>query len=122
MLMIYTTAEDYIQLNLPRMLSELTKDDKESYALSINVFKIPFGAENADSSMIYISVMNIRLEHKEDFLDILKENFGLDPAWLTKDEDYIQDKSGLIMGNFNLAYKVPINIIEQLAVLYKIAI
>lgn len=120
MLMIYTTAEDYIQLNLPRMLSELTKDDKESYALSINVFKIPFGAENTNFSMIYISVMNIRLGHKEAFLDILKENFGLDPAWLTKDEDYIQDESGCIFGNFNLAYKVPVDLIEKLAILYKI--
>ena len=29
-MLIYTTAENYIQLNLPGMLSELTKDDKES--------------------------------------------------------------------------------------------
>ena len=117
---IYTIAEDYIQLHLPKMLSELTEGDKESYAVSINVFKIPFGAENADSCMVYINVMNIKLEHKHDFLDMLKEKFGLDPAWLTKDEDYIYEDN--IMSNYNLAYKVPINIIEQLAVLYKIAI
>lgn len=53
-MLIYISAENYIQLNLPEMLSELTKDDKESYALSINVFKIPFGVENANFSMIYI--------------------------------------------------------------------
>ena len=39
--------------------------------------------------MISISVMNVKLEHKQAFLDILKEKFGLDPVWLTKDEDYI---------------------------------
>ena len=77
-------------MNLPGIFSELTKDDKESYALGINVFKIPFGVENANFSMIYINVMNVKLEHKQAFLDILKEKFGLDPAWLTKDEDYIR--------------------------------
>lgn len=70
--------------------------------------------------MVYISIINIRLEHKQDFLDMLKEKFGLDSAWLTKDKDYIYEDN--IMSNYNLAYKVPINIIEQLAVLYKIAI
>ena len=120
-MLIYTTAENYIQLNLPGMLSELTKDDKESYALSINVFKIPFGAENANFPIVYISVMNVRLEHKQDFLDILKEKFGLDPAWLTKDEDYIY-KSDKTVANYNLAYRVPIDLIEKLAVLYKMTI
>ena len=120
-MLIYISAENYIHLNLPRMLSELTKGDKESYALSINVFKIPFGAENADYYMVYINVMNVKLEHKQDFLDILKEKFGLDPAWLTKDEDYIYENNETI-ANYNLAYQVSINIIEQLAVLYKIAI
>lgn len=119
-MLIYTTAENYIQLNLSKMLSELTKDDKESYALSINVLKIPFGAENANSSMVYINVMNIRLGHKEAFLDILKENFGLDPAWLTKDEDYIYGDN--IMSNFSLAYKVPVSLIEQFAIVYRITI
>ena len=120
-MLIYTTAENYIQLNLPRMLSELTRGDKESYALSINVFKIPFGAENANFSMIYISAMNVELEHKQDFLNILKENFGLDPAWLTKDEDYIYENDETV-ANYNLAYQVPVDLIKQLAVLYKIAI
>lgn len=119
-MLIYTTAENYIQLNLPGMLSELTKDDKESYALSINVF-IPFGAENANFSMIHINVMNVKLEHKQAFLDILKEKFGLDPAWLTKDEDYIY-KSDKTVVNYNLEYRVPIDLIEKLAVLYKMAI
>ena len=77
-MLIYISAENYIQLNLPDMLSELTKDDKESYALSINVFKIPFGVENANFPMVYISIMNVKLEHKQAFLDILKEKFGLD--------------------------------------------
>lgn len=37
-MLIYISAENYIQLNLPEMLSELTKDDKEkSYALSIKI-------------------------------------------------------------------------------------
>lgn len=120
-MLIYTTAENYIQLNLPGILSELTKDDKESYALSINVFKIPFGAENANFPMVYISVMNVKLEHKQAFLDILKEKFGLDPAWLTKDEDYIY-KSDKTVVNYNLEYKVPIDLIEKLAVLYKMTI
>lgn len=120
-MLIYIPAENYIQLNLSKMLSELTKDDKESYALSINVFKIPFGAENADSSMVYIRVMNIKLEHKQNFLDILKENFGLDPMWLTKDEDYIYENDETV-ANYNLAYQVPVSLIEKLALLYKIAI
>ena len=34
-MLIYISAENYIQLNLPDMLSELTKDDKESYVLGI---------------------------------------------------------------------------------------
>ena len=118
-MLIYTTAEDYIQLNLPRILSELTKGDKESYALSINVFKIPFGAENADTCMVYISVMNIRLEHKQDFLDQLKEKFGLDSVWLTKDEDYIYANDETV-ANYRLAYRVPVSLIENLAILYKI--
>jgi len=121
-MLVYTAAEDYIQLNLPRMLSELTKGDKEVYALSINIFKIPFGAENANFAMVYISVINVKLEHKQDFLDQMEENFGLKPAWLTKDEAYIQDESGRIFGNFNLAYKVPVDLLEQLAVLYKMTI
>lgn len=120
-MLIYIGAENYIQLNLPKMLSELTKDDKESYALSINVFKIPFGAENANFSMVYINVMNVRLEHKQDFLNILKENFGLDSAWLTKDEDYLYENNETV-ANFNLAYQVPVDLIKELAVLYKIAI
>jgi len=120
-MLIYIPAENYIQLNLSKMLSELTKDDKESYALSINVFKIPFGAENADFSMVYIRVMNIKLEHKQNFLDILRENFGLDPMWLTKDEDYIYENDETI-ANYNLAYQVPIGLIEKLALLYKLAI
>ena len=120
-MLIYISAENYIQLNLPKMLSELTKDDKESYALSINVFKIPFGAENAKFSMIYISAMNVRLEHKQDFLDILEEKFGLDPAWLTKDEDYIYENNETV-ANYNLAYQVPVSLIENLAVLYKMTI
>ena len=120
-MLIYTTAENYIQLNLPGMLSELTKDDKESYVLGINVFKIPFGAENANFPMVYISVMNVRLEHKQDFLDILKENFGLDPIWLTKDEDYIYENNETV-ANYNLTYRVPIDLIEKLAVLYKMTI
>lgn len=120
-MLIYTTAENYIQLNLPGILSELTRGDKESYALSINVFKIPFGVENANFSMIYISVINVRLEHKQGFLDILKEKFGLDPAWLTKDEDYVY-KSDKTVVNYNLAYRVPIDLIEKLAVLYKMNI
>lgn len=120
-MLIYTTAENYIQLNLPKVLSELTKGDKESYALSINVFKIPFGAENANFSMVYISAMNVKLKHKQEFLNILKENFGLNPAWLTKDEDYIYENNETV-ANYNLAYKVPIDLIEKLAVLYRIAI
>lgn len=118
-MLIYTTAENYIQLNLPGILSELTKDDKESYALSINVFKIPFGVENANFSMISINVTNVKLEHKQAFLDILKEKFGLDPVWLTKDEDYIY-KSDKTVVNYNLAYRVPVSLIENLAMLYKI--
>lgn len=120
-MLIYTTAENYIQLNLPGILSELTRGDKESYVLSINVFKIPFGAENANFSMVYINVTNVKLEHKQAFLDILKEKFGLDPAWLTKDEDYIY-KSDKTVVNYNLAYRVPIDLIEKLAVLYKMTI
>ena len=116
----YISAENYIQLNLPKMLSELTKNDKESYAISINVFKIPFGAENVDSSMVYISAMNVKLEHKQDFLDMVEEKFGLDPAWLTKDEDYIYENDETV-ANYNLAYQVPIDLIEKLAILYKIA-
>ena len=119
-MLIYISAENYIQLNLPKLLSELTKGDKESYALSINVFKIPFGAENAGSAMIYINVTNIRLEHKQDFLNILKENFGLDSAWLTKDEDYIYENNETV-ANYNLAYQVPVGLIEKLALLYKLA-
>lgn len=119
-MLIYISAENYIQLNLPKILSELTRGDKESYALSINVFKIPFGAENADTCMIYISVMNIKLDHKQDFLDMVKEKFGLDPAWLTKDEDYIYENNETI-ANYNLAYQVPVSLIENLAILYKIA-
>ena len=119
-MLIYISAENYIQLNLPKILSELTRGDKESYALSINVFKIPFGAENADTCMVYISVMNIKLDHKQDFLDIVKEKFGLDPAWLTKDEDYIYENNETI-ANYNLAYQVPVSLIENLAILYKIA-
>ena len=120
-MLIYISAENYIQLNLPKMLSELMKGDKESYALSINVFKIPFGAENANFSMIYINVMNVRLEHKQDFLDILEEKFGLDPAWLTKDEDYIYENNETV-ANYNLAYQVPVDLIEKLAILYKMTI
>ena len=119
-MLIYTTAENYIQLNLPGMLSELTKDDKESYALSINVFKIPFGAENANFCMVYIEVINIKLKHKQAFLDMLKEKFGLDPAWLTKDEDYIYE-SNKTVANYNLEYNVPVSLIEKLAILYKMA-
>lgn len=119
---MYDSAENYIQLNLPRMLSELTKDDKESYALNINVFKIPFRAENTNFFRVYITVKNIKLEHKQAFLDILKESFGLDSTLLTEDADYVSDESGFIFGNFNLAYRVPIALIEKLAVLYKIAI
>ena len=104
------------------MLSELTKNDKEkSYALSINVFKIPFGAENTNFCRVYINVIGIRLAHKQDFLDILKENFGLDSAWLTKDDDYIYE-SDKTVANYNLEYKVPIDLIEKLAVLYKMTI
>ena len=120
-MLIYISAENYIQLNLPEMLSELTKDDKESYILGINVFKIPFGAENANFPMVYISVMNVKLEHKQAFLDILKEKFGLDPAWLTKDEDYIYKREKTVV-NYNLEYKVPIDLIEKVAVLYKMTI
>ena len=120
-MLIYTSAENYIQLNLPKMLSELTKGDKESYALSINVFKIPFGAENANFSMVYISAMNVRLEHKQDFLNILEEKFGLNPVWLTKDEDYIYENDETV-ANYNLAYQVPVSLIENLAVLYKMTI
>lgn len=120
-MLIYIPAENYIQLNLPKMLSELTKDDKESYALSINIFKIPFGAENANFSMVYINVTNIKLEHKQDFLNILKENFGLDSAWLAKNEDYIYEGNEA-MGNYNLAYQVPVSLIEKLAILYKMTI
>lgn len=120
-MLIYTTADNYIRLNLPKMLSELTKDDKEKgYALSVNIFKIPFGAENTNFCMVYIKVINIKLKHKQDFLDTLKENFGLDSAWLTKDEDYIY-KSDETIANYNLEYKVPVSLIEKLAVLYKIA-
>lgn len=118
-MLIYTTAEDYLQVNLPRILFGLTKDDKESYALSINVFKIPFGAENANYSMVYISVMNIKLKHKQAFLDQVEENFGLKPEWLTKDEDYIYENDETV-ANYNLAYRVPVSLIENLAVLYKI--
>ena len=50
---------------------------------------------------------------------MLKEKFGLDPAWLTKDEDYIY-KSDKTVVNYNLEYRVPIDLIEKLAVLYKI--
>ena len=120
-MLIYISAENYMQLNLPDMLSELTKDDKESYALSINVFKIPFGAENANFSMISINVTNVKLEHKQVFLDMLKEKFGLDPVWLIKDEDYIY-KSDKTVVNYNLEYRVPIDLIEKLAVLYKMTI
>ena len=119
-MLIYISAENYIQLNLPKILSELTKDDEGCCAININVFKIPFGAENADFAMVYISIINIRLEHKQGFLDQLKEKFGLDSAWLTKDEDYIYEDN--IMSNYNLAYKVPIDLIEKLAVLYKMTI
>ena len=94
---------------------------KNPYALSISVFKIPFGAENANFSMISISVMNVKLEHKQAFLDILKEKFGLDPVWLIKDEDYIY-KSDKTVVNYNLAYRVPVSLIENLAVLYKMNI
>lgn len=118
-MLIYTTADNYIWLNLPRILSELTKDDKEKgYALRVNVFKIPFGAENANFCMVYIKVINIKLKHKQAFLDMLKEKFGLDPVWLTKDEDYIY-KSNKTVANYNLEYKVPVSLIEKLAVLYK---
>ena len=120
-MLIYISAENYIQLNLPGMLSELTKDDKESYALSVNIFKIPFGAENANFCMVYIEVMGIRLAHKQGFLDILKENFGLDSAWLTKDEAYIYE-SNKTVANYTLEYKVPVDLIEKLAVLYKMTI
>ena len=120
-MLIYISAENYIQLNLPDMLSELTKDDKESYVLGINVFKIPFGAENANFPMVYISVMNVKLEHKQVFLDMLKEKFGLDPVWRIKDEDYIY-KSDKTVVNYNLEYRVPIDLIEKLAVLYKMTI
>ena len=119
-MLIYISAENYIQLNLPKMLSELTKNDEGCCALSINVFKIPFGAENADSSMVYINVINVKLKHKQGFLDMIKEKFGLDPAWLTKDEDYIYEDN--IMSNYNLAYKVPVDLIEKLAILYKMTI
>ncbi len=118
-MLIYISAENYIQLNLPGMLSELTKGGKESYVLGINVFKIPFGAENAGFAMIYINVIGIKLEHKQDFLNILKENFGLDPTWLTKDEDYIYENDETV-ANYNLAYQVPVDLIKKLAVLYKI--
>lgn len=118
-MLIYTTAEDYLQVNLPRILFRLTKDDRESYAVSINVFKIPFGAENADYSMVYITVTHIKLKHKQAFLDQIEENFGLKPEWLTKDEDYIY-KNDETVANYNLAYRVPVSLIENLAVLYKI--
>ena len=36
-MLIYSSAENYIQLNLPGILSELTRGDKESYALSIKI-------------------------------------------------------------------------------------
>ena len=118
-MLIYTTAEDYIQLNIPRMLSELTKNDKESYALRINVFKIPFGVENADTCMVYISVMNIKLKHKQAFLNQVEENFGLKSEWLTKDEDCVYKDDETVV-NYNLAYQVPVSLIENLAMLYKI--
>ena len=50
---------------------------------------------------------------------MLKEKFGLDPAWLTKDEDYIYANDETVV-NYNLEYRVPIDLIEKLAVLYKI--
>lgn len=117
---IHIEAENYLQINIPRLLGKLTKADKECYGCNICVFA-PFGKESKDFSTVSICILNIKLSYKPQILAYIREKFGFEDAWIYKDDDHILDKSG-IFGNLNLAYKVPISLVEQLAVLYKITI
>lgn len=63
--------------------------------------------------------MNIKLKHKQAFLNQVEEKFGLNSAWLIKDEDYIYENDETV-ANYKLAYQVPISLIKNLAILYKI--
>ena len=112
--------ENYLQINIPRLLGKLTKADKECYGCNICVFA-PFGKEYKGFSTVSICIINIRLSYKPKILAYIREKFGFEDAWIYKDDDHILDKSG-VFGNLNLAYKVPISLVEQLAVLYKITI
>ena len=117
---IHVEAENYLQMNIPRLLGKLTKADKECYGCNVCVFA-PFGKEYIGFSTVSICIINIRLAYKSQILEYIREKFGFEDAWIYKDDDHILDESG-IFGNLNLAYKVPISLVEQLAVLYKIDI
>lgn len=117
---MYIEAENYLQINIPKLLGELTKADKECYGCNIYVFA-PFGKEYKDFSIVSICILNIKLSYKPLILAFFREKFGFEDAWIYRDDDHILDKSG-IFGNLNLAYKIPVSLVEQLAVLHKITI
>lgn len=117
---MYVEAENYLHRNVSRLLGKLTKVDNEYCGCNICVFA-PFGKEYRGFSTVSVCILNIKLAYKPVILAYIREKFGFEDAWIYKDDDHILDKSG-VFGNLNLAYKVPIGLVEQLAVLYKIAI
>ena len=117
---MYVEAENYLHRNVSRLLGELTKADNEYCGCNICVFA-PFGKEYRGFSTVSICILNIKLAYKSQILAYIREKFGFEDAWIYKDDDHILDKSG-VFGNLNLAYKIPISLVEQLVVLYKITI
>lgn len=107
-------AESYIKLHISGIVSELVKDDVYMlpFTTAINVLKI-FG--NPGYATVHVTVVNIKAEHRQSFLEQLKEKFGLDPQWLIRNTNWATRPN-----SYNLVYKVPVSLIENLAIAYKL--
>lgn len=108
-----TNAESYIKLHISEIISKLVKDDVDMlpFTTAINVLKI-FG--NPGYVTVHVTVVNIKAEHKLSFLEQLEEQFGLDPHWLIRNTNWVT-----MPKSYNLVYKVPVSLIENLAMAYK---
>lgn len=109
-----TNAESYIKLHISGIVSELVKDDVDMlpFTTAITVLKI-FG--NPSYATVHVTVVNVKDEHRLSFLEQLKEKFGLDPHWLIRNTNWVT-----MPKSYNLVYKVPVSLIENLAMTYKL--
>lgn len=110
---ICTNAESYIKLHISEIIYELVKDDVDRLPITtaIDVLKI-FG--NPGYVTVHVTVVNIKAEHRQSFLKQLEEKFGLDPRWLIRNTNWVT-----MPKSYNLVYKVPVSLIENLAMAYK---